>query len=79
MSSDSRVPHKAQKRVQQLKKIIDRYGYCYHVLDAPEISDEAYDSLMRELIEFEEKYPSLRTKLSPSVRVGVSRLKRLQK
>ena len=38
--------------------------------DAPEISDSAYDALMRELQEIEEAYPELVTPDSPTQRVG---------
>ncbi|MBU6370770.1 MAG: NAD-dependent DNA ligase LigA [Patescibacteria group bacterium] len=66
----SDVPVSVRDRYGKLAKTIDRHRYLYHVLDAPEITDEAYDSLMRELVALEEKYPSLRTPESPSQRVG---------
>ena len=70
MSNDLRVPIKIQKRVNKLREILDHHGHLYHVLDAPEIADEAYDSLMRELRGLEGKYPSLKVESSPTVRVG---------
>jgi len=57
-------------RYEKLKVTVDKYRYLYHVQDKPEISDEAYDSLIRELIEIEEKYPELITPTSPTQRVG---------
>jgi DNA ligase (NAD+) len=45
----------------------------------PEISDEAYDSLIRELISLEEKYPELETLDSPTVRVGGAPIKAFEK
>lgn len=42
-----------KNRIKQLRKIIDHHQKQYHEEDAPEISDEAYDSLVRELRELE--------------------------
>jgi|TARA_Y100000310_G_scaffold342002_1_gene443274 DNA ligase (NAD+) len=42
----------------------------YHELDKPEITDEAYDSLVEELRELEDKNPELKDGMSPTVRVG---------
>ena len=44
--------------------------FRYYVLDAPTLSDAAYDALMRELEELEERYPDLRTPDSPTQTVG---------
>ncbi len=57
-------------RYEKLIKAIEHHQYLYHVLDKPEITDEAYDSLMRELLSMEEKNPALVSPLSPSKRVG---------
>ena len=70
MRNDSRIPIKVQKRVGKLRETLDHHGHLYYVLDAPKITDEAYDSLMRELRGLEEKYPSLRVESSPTVRIG---------
>lgn len=66
-------------RYEKLKKLIDEHRYKYHVLDNPELSDEAYDSLMHELIAIENKYSELRTPTSPSQRVGGSPLSKFAK
>lgn len=60
----------AKERVEQLKKTIEHHRYLYHVLDKQEISDEALDSLKRELSELEMKYPELITSDSPTMRVA---------
>lgn len=60
----------ANDRIQKLRDSIRRHDHLYHVLDAPEISDEAYDALLRELRALEEKYPELVTPDSPTQRVG---------
>ena len=66
-------------RYEKLIKAIERHQYLYHVMDAPEITDEAYDSLMRELLEIEAKQPELISPLSPSQRVGGEALKEFKK
>jgi len=63
-------PDEVVSRVDRLRETIDHHRYLYHVLDAPEIADEVYDSLMEELIALEQKYPTLASPTSPSVRVG---------
>ncbi|MBI5138475.1 MAG: NAD-dependent DNA ligase LigA [Candidatus Vogelbacteria bacterium] len=69
----------ATKRVEKLRETIDRHRYFYHVLDKPQISDEAYDSLFRELVELEDKFPELKTSDSPTIRVGAEPLKEFKK
>jgi len=66
-------------RAEKLRREIDRMRYEYHVLDKPDISDEVYDSLMRELRQLEEQYPELKTADSPSQRVGGKPLDKFQK
>ncbi len=58
------------KRARALRAQIDEANHAYHVLDAPEISDEAYDRLLRELTELERAHPELATPDSPTQRVG---------
>ncbi len=70
---------KAKERAEKLRKVIDDYRYRYHVLDDPTITDEAYDSLMEELRKLEEKYPKLRTKYSPTQRIGGEPLEKFKK
>jgi DNA ligase (NAD+) len=64
------VSDKIRKRARQLADELRDHDYRYYVLADPVISDEAYDTLMRELIDIEEKYPELRTPDSPTQRVG---------
>ncbi len=58
------------QRVDELRREINRHNFLYHVADQPEISDEAYDALLAELRELEERHPELVTPDSPTQRVG---------
>lgn len=58
------------ERVAELRDLVNRANYRYHVLDAPEISDAEYDSLVRELVALEQARPDLVTPDSPTQRVG---------
>ena len=70
---------RAKERVEKLKKEIWRQSYAYHVLDAPEISDAAFDSLKNELEELEHKFPELITSDSPTQRVSGKPLDKFHK
>jgi len=60
----------AAERVAELRLEIRHHDYLYYVRDAPEISDEAYDALFRELRELEARFPELVTPDSPTQRVA---------
>ncbi|MDR2957327.1 MAG: NAD-dependent DNA ligase LigA [Coriobacteriales bacterium] len=60
-------------RILRLREEIEHANYLYYTLDAPEISDAAYDSLMRELRALEELWPELSDPDSPTQVVGVGR------
>ncbi len=60
----------ARKRIVKLRKVINHHRYLYHVLDKPEISDAALDSLKHELFQLENEFPDLITPDSPSQRIG---------
>ncbi len=57
-------------RVEALRREIEHHTYLYYALDDPEISDAAFDSLMRELRELEAQHPELIDASSPTQRVG---------
>lgn len=57
-------------RAEALRREIENHSYQYYALDAPTISDAAFDSLMRELREIEAAHPELVTASSPTQRVG---------
>lgn len=69
----------AKIRVKKLSQEIDIHRNAYHTLDQPTISDEAYDSLIKELGELEQAFPELTIKTSPTQRVGGVPLKAFQK
>jgi len=60
----------AQARIAELRRLIEYHNYRYYVLDQPEISDEEYDALFRELQQLEAQFPDLITPDSPTQRVG---------
>ncbi|MBS3956158.1 MAG: NAD-dependent DNA ligase LigA [Clostridiales bacterium] len=62
----------AATRAAALREEIALHNHAYYVLDAPELSDAAYDALVRELGEIEAAYPDLITSDSPTQRVGAA-------
>jgi len=63
-------PADAEHRLRQLRAEIRHHDYLYYVKDRPEIADEAYDALFRELGALEQAFPALRTADSPTQRVA---------
>lgn len=57
-------------RAHELRAEIIHHEYLYYVLDAPKISDKAYDALVNELKQIEADHPELITPDSPTQRVG---------
>ena len=60
----------AERRLRALRAEIRHHDYLYYVKDRPEIADEAYDGLYRELEALEQAFPDLRTPDSPTQRVA---------
>ncbi len=60
----------AAARVESLRREIEHHAHRYYVLDSPEVSDDAYDALVRELEGLEARWPDLVTPDSPTRRVG---------
>jgi DNA ligase (NAD+) len=67
------------QRIPALRAELAHHNHCYYTLDAPEISDSAYDALMRELQTLEAANPELVTPDSPTQRVGGAVLDRFEK
>jgi len=57
-------------QIEKLRNVIRGHDYRYYVLAEPEISDEQYDALIKELEALEQAYPELKTSDSPTSRVG---------
>ena len=62
--------NQTSERVKELRALIEYHSNAYYNADAPEIEDDEYDALMRELRELERDYPELRDENSPTVKVG---------
>ncbi len=58
------------KRARELRSLLNKYSYEYHVLDSPSVDDAVYDSLFNELKQIELEYPELIASDSPTQRVG---------
>lgn len=61
---------KAKERIEELKKLIEKYNYLYYVENKPQISDLEYDALFDELKSLEEQFPEYADANSPTKRVG---------
>ena len=57
---------RAQQRVDELRTVIAHHDRRYYELDAPEVSDADYDTLMRELRSLESEFPALVVATSPT-------------
>ncbi len=57
-------------KVQALRAELDHHNYQYYVLDNPQVTDQYYDQLLRQLQALEAEYPQLITPDSPTQRVG---------
>ena len=61
-----------ERRVDALRKTIEKLNYDYYILDQPTATDAEYDALLIELRAIEREHPDLVTPESPTQRVGVS-------
>ena len=57
-------------RIQELRHLISYHNHKYYVEDDPEIRDEEYDALYRELVLLEMQHPELAVPDSPTRRIG---------
>jgi DNA ligase (NAD+) len=76
---DKKERQLAIDRLHILRKTIEKHRYAYHVLDKLEISEEALDSLKKELVDIETRHPDLITPDSPSQRVAGEPMKAFKK
>lgn len=59
-----------EQRIKELRDELNRHNHNYYVLNAPTISDQEFDRMMRELEDLEKSYPQYADPLSPTQRVG---------
>lgn len=60
----------ARQRIARLREQLEHHNRLYYEKAAPEISDQEYDALYRELQTWEEQYPALQSEDSPTRKVG---------
>ncbi len=58
------------QRATQLNDQLSRAAYEYYALDAPSLTDAAFDLLLQELLRLEEEHPELRSPSSYTQRIG---------
>ena len=64
------VPEKIRQTASELRAAIAHHNDLYHGKDSPEISDAAFDELLRKLAELETKYPEITDGSSPTQVIG---------
>ena len=67
--SEAEIKSPAQ-RAEWLRREIERHNALYYDEARPEISDQQFDALFRELRDLEEKHPELTSEDSPTQRIG---------
>lgn len=60
----------AKEKIERLREELNRHNHNYYALNAPEISDQDFDMLMKELEALEREHPEYYDPLSPTQRVG---------
>lgn len=60
----------ASKRIEELSSKLHHYNHQYYQEHKSDISDREFDALLEELIQLENEFPELKTRNSPSSRVG---------
>jgi DNA ligase (NAD+) len=65
-------PSDARARAAELRELLNRWSYEYHVLDRPSVEDAEYDRAYDELVAIEQAHPELVVPDSPTQRVGAA-------
>jgi len=68
----------AERRVEELRRLIQHHDHRYYILADPEIPDFEYDQLYGELVELEQRFPDLQSPSSPTQRVAGEPLEGLE-
>ncbi len=66
----SQQSNNIKERIEELRRLINRYNYEYYVLDNSSIDDMQFDFLLKELESLEKQYPEYYSANSPTQRVG---------
>lgn len=61
---------KIKERIEELRRLLNKYNHQYYVLNDPTVSDRDFDLLLKELEALEATRPDLADPLSPTQRVG---------
>jgi len=69
----------SSERATELRALLNRWLYEYHVLDDPSVDDATYDRHYDELVELEQEHPELVTPDSPTQRVGAPASEKFKK
>jgi DNA ligase (NAD+) len=69
-SKETEIREKIQQRIQKLRSEIARLRSEYHIKNAPNVTDDVYDSLTRELKELLKEYPEFTDTNAPENRVA---------
>ena len=67
------------QRIEELRKLLEKYAYEYYTLDKPSVSDAEYDRLMQELLLLEKAHPEIDSRPSITRRVGGAVLSEFKK
>ena len=67
------IPGEAAKRIEELRQAVARHDELYYRQARPEVTDQAYDQLKRELADLEAMFPEFGSAASPTHRVGDDR------
>lgn len=68
-----------QKRIEELRSLINKANYEYYVLDNSTLSDQEFDKFLRELENLEMEYPEFDSPTSPTKKVGGEVIERFKK
>lgn len=69
----------AKNRIEKLKDQIEDLRYRYHVLNDPKVTDDIYESLLRELHKLENEFPEFADPNSPTNRIASKPLDKFKK
>ncbi len=69
----------AKIRIDDLRNLLNQANYNYYVLDNPTITDQEFDSFLRELETLETEFPEFDSPSSPTKKVGGEVIDRFKK